>query len=676
MRLDGADLKCTNASERGCAGNGELMSGRWTRAALLTVLVLIGASVGVIWSSTSAQAKPVFKAPFPCGQTWTASTYPGHVPNVNAVDFNRYPGQADLGQPAIASAPGTAFTSVSGSGSLTVKVDHGAGWMSVYVHLSSFSVSNGAPVTTGQEVGKVGSSGASSPHLHYEQRLNNTPQPVEFDGQRIPVGTTYTPADPGITSTNCGGGGGIPDGSLVRTPNGDIFRIAGGAPLHLSSCAPFNGCAGVIAVNDLSQFASQPRNGTTIATPQSETGRIYKVAGGAPLWLSNCSADCGAPVLVNQWTIDTLNHLNPVPSNGTTLSTPSSETGRIYKVAGGAPLWLSNCSADCGAPVLVNQWTIDTANHLNPVPSNGTTLSTPSSETGRIYKVAGGAPLWLSNCSADCGAPVLVNQWTIDTANHLNPVPSNGTTLSTPSSETGRIYKVAGGAPLWLSNCSADCGAPVLVNQWTIDTANHLTPVIADGTAVRVSDAVKQGWVSRAVGGALIHLSSCAPAEIKPACDALVGVDQGAYDRYATQHPHPVDGTVVRTVPSNSHYVFSNGTCSQAPVGAGAVAVNDGTVQCITTIRNIALPVISGKARVGKTLTTTQGSWSVTGLSVSYQWLRDGVAIPSATGGSHRLRKPDKGHRISVQVIVTKAGYSQSLATAHETKKVKKKRHR
>ena len=185
---------------------------------LLTVRVLIGTSVVVIWSATAAHAKPIFKAPFPCGQTWTASTYSGHVPSINAIDFNRYPGQADLGQPAIASAPGTAFTSVSGSGALTVKVDHGGGWMSVYVHLSSFSVSNGSSVTTGQEVGKVGSSGADSPHLHYEQRLNNVGQPVELDGQRIPVGTTYTPSDPGITSTNCGGGGG--GGGTTPTGNG------------------------------------------------------------------------------------------------------------------------------------------------------------------------------------------------------------------------------------------------------------------------------------------------------------------------------------------------------------------------------------------------------------------------------------------------------------------------
>ena len=74
------------------------------------------------------------------------------------------------------------------------------------------------------------------------------------------------------------------------------------------------------------------------------------------------------------------------------------------------------------------------------------TLSTPSSETGRIYKVAGGAPLYLNSCDAGCGNPVMVNQYTIDANGaapggpwHLNTVPADGTTLSTPSSETGRI---------------------------------------------------------------------------------------------------------------------------------------------------------------------------------------------------------------------------------------------
>src|SRR5581483_10832276 len=69
------------------------------------------------------------------------------------------------------------------------------------------------------------------------------------------------------------GQGGFPDGTFVRTPNGNIYRIAGGAPLWISDCAPLGGCP-YVSVSDLSQFRSRPLDGTFIAT--AETGRVYR----------------------------------------------------------------------------------------------------------------------------------------------------------------------------------------------------------------------------------------------------------------------------------------------------------------------------------------------------------------------------------------------------------------
>lgn len=81
---------------------------------------------------------------------------------------------ARSGTPVNATGPGTvvksAFEALLGN---VVVVDHGAGYRSVYAHLSSRSVEEGAFVDRGDEMGRVGATGRTTgPHLHYEVRVN------------------------------------------------------------------------------------------------------------------------------------------------------------------------------------------------------------------------------------------------------------------------------------------------------------------------------------------------------------------------------------------------------------------------------------------------------------------------------------------------------------------------
>jgi len=90
---------------------------------------------------------------------------------------------ARVGMPVVASAPGvvvkSGYESLYGN---AVVVDHGAGYRSLYAHMSSCSVEEGAFVNRGEELGKVGSTGRSTgPHLHYEVRVNGLPvNPARF----------------------------------------------------------------------------------------------------------------------------------------------------------------------------------------------------------------------------------------------------------------------------------------------------------------------------------------------------------------------------------------------------------------------------------------------------------------------------------------------------------------
>ncbi|MEJ7745100.1 MAG: M23 family metallopeptidase [Nocardioidaceae bacterium] len=110
---------------------------------------------------------------------------------------------------------------------LHVVIDHGGGWTTLHAHLSSTYVVRGQPVDQGQVIGLVGSSGnSSSPHLHYEQRLNRSDQQVQFDGTAFIYNSW-------IESRNCAdvpvvgdwNGDRVSDvGTFSRRASGSVFR--------------------------------------------------------------------------------------------------------------------------------------------------------------------------------------------------------------------------------------------------------------------------------------------------------------------------------------------------------------------------------------------------------------------------------------------------------------------
>jgi hypothetical protein len=88
------------------------------------------------------------------------------------------------------------------------------------------------------------------------------------------------------------------------------------------------------------------------------------------------------------------------------------------------------------------------------------------------------------------------------------------------------------------------------------------------------------------------------------------------------------------------------------------------------TLTATTLPKVSGKPKVGSTLTVSKGVWSVPGVALKYQWFAGSKAIKGATKTRLKLAKALKGKKVSVAVTATAAGYAAVVVRTKPTGKV------
>lgn len=115
----------------------------------------------------------------PCGYVYVSSPFTserlhpelGYVRPHNGVDLAAYEGT-----PIYASRGGTVTTATYGSeAGYYVVINHGDGYSSIYMHMTSYVVSYGENVSQGELIGYVGSTGLSTgPHLHFGIMYNGS----------------------------------------------------------------------------------------------------------------------------------------------------------------------------------------------------------------------------------------------------------------------------------------------------------------------------------------------------------------------------------------------------------------------------------------------------------------------------------------------------------------------
>jgi hypothetical protein len=86
---------------------------------------------------------------------------------------------------------------------------------------------------------------------------------------------------------------------------------------------------------------------------------------------------------------------------------------------------------------------------------------------------------------------------------------------------------------------------------------------------------------------------------------------------------------------------------------------------------NTALPVVTGSARVGGTLSSSTGAWTGTQpMTYAYQWLRrdsagnNCSAISGATTSRYTLKTADRTHRLRSRVTATNTSGSTAATSA------------
>ena len=140
-------------------------------------------------------------------------------------------------------------------------------------------------------------------------------------------------------------------------------------------------------------------------------------------------------------------------------------------------------------------------------------------------------------------------------------------------------------------------------------------------------------------------------------CADIAGASASSYTLQASDVGHTIRSVVSATNAGGT----SSATSGQTSVVSRPAAPS-----------NTAVPVVSGSAVQGQSLSTTNGSWSGSPTAYAYQWQDCDTAgsncanISGATGASYTLQAGDVGHTIRSVVSATNAGGTSS-ATSGQT---------
>jgi hypothetical protein len=242
-------------------------------------------------------------------------------------------------------------------------------------------------------------------------------------------------------------------------------------------------------------------------------------------------------------------------------------------------------------------------------------------------------------------APAFTYRWVVDGATIAG---ATATTYTPTSSMVGKkIWVVVTASQAGYQNGSAESAKTAAVEDLpalAVVTAPTITGTPRVGSAMSVSTGT---WSPSATSYLYQWLAGGSP---------VAGATSNTFTPTAAEVGKTL--SVVVTARRSGYPDGSTQAGPTAPVAAAPIVVSEG-------------PSVSGKARLGSTLTADPGSYAPDDVTVGYQWLRSGTLVPGATGATYSLTTADLGAKISVRATYARAGTESVVQDSAPTGTVK-----
>lgn len=199
------------------------------------------------------------------------------------------------------------------------------------------------------------------------------------------------------------------------------------------------------------------------------------------------------------------------------------------------------------------------------------------------------------------------------------------------------------------SNDSASCVSSYAPTSAPVEVA---APVVSGAAGLGQVVSTSPGAWAHAPSGYAYQWARCTAGGA--GCADIPGATGASYQLTA--------GDVGNTVRSEVSAHNAVGTTAYVASAPSAVVV--------PAPSSTGAPVLSGRAAVGRTLSSTPGMWS-TQATFAYAWLRCTAAgtgcsaIGGATAATYAATKADRGHTLVARVVATNAAGSATALSAH-----------